>query len=401
MCLDELKQVILQGREIEDGAVRGLAVVAEIGDVDMKMFRQFLAHGHPVIGDAEQPVKDDQGRTYAVVMKVQFHRLRFINTFLLKKTLEDMSKILKNVPICITFFSKLFRHRIINDQNRFLSRHLQLNVIMEKNQREKRYIANIEISEEEEPPSKFSQPSSGCLSPERTHQNPAGRETCHQPILVRIPTDIFSRRHHQGLEQLALAGEEQRPVRCRTGRYIRLSDNEVGIMAKDAHTLPLRITPYYISLLDRNNPEQPLRKSVVPVFDEYIVSQGEASDPLSEEHDSPVPNIVHRYPDRVLFLSTGFCTTYCRYCTRTHMVAKDKCHIGIKAWEAGTAIHRRSSRGPRCPGLRRRPAHHARLAYRIPAVSGCAASTMSRSSASAPRSRWCCRSASPGRWWPC
>jgi lysine 2,3-aminomutase len=69
------------------------------------------------------------------------------------------------------------------------------------------------------------------------------------------------------------------------------------------------------------------------VFDEFLLSAGEASDPLSEEDHSPVPNLVHRYPDRVLFLSTGFCSTYCRYCTRTHMVAKDKCHIGIKSWE--------------------------------------------------------------------
>ena len=63
-----------------------------------------------------------------------------------------------------------------------------------------------------------------------------------------------------------------------------------------------------------------------------ITAEGEVSDPLFEGHDSPVSNIVHRYPDRVLFLVTGFCSTYCRYCTRSHMVAKDKCHIGIKAW---------------------------------------------------------------------
>jgi lysine 2,3-aminomutase len=118
-------------------------------------------------------------------------------------------------------------------------------------------------------------------------------------------------------------------------RYVNLSDNEVRPEAENSQSLPLRISPYYISLLDQNDPEQALRKSVVPVFDEFLIHTGEASDPLSEEHDSPVPNIVHRYPDRVLFLVTGFCSTYCRYCTRTRMVAKDKCHIGVKAWEAG------------------------------------------------------------------
>ncbi|MDD4603401.1 MAG: KamA family radical SAM protein [Bacteroidales bacterium] len=118
-------------------------------------------------------------------------------------------------------------------------------------------------------------------------------------------------------------------------RYLHLSDNEVKPDGPNSQSLPLRISPYYISLLDRENPEHPLRKSVVPVFDEFLVHPGESADPLSEENDSPVPNIVHRYPDRVLFLVTGFCSTYCRYCTRTRMVAKNKCHIGLKAWEPG------------------------------------------------------------------
>lgn len=118
-------------------------------------------------------------------------------------------------------------------------------------------------------------------------------------------------------------------------RFINLSENEVKPEVSGGQTLPLRISPYYISLLDRDNPDQPLRRSVVPVFDEFLRHSGEAPDPLAEEHDSPVPNIVHRYPDRVLFLVTGFCSTYCRYCTRTRMVAKDKCHIGVKAWEVG------------------------------------------------------------------
>jgi len=87
-----------------------------------------------------------------------------------------------------------------------------------------------------------------------------------------------------------------------------------------AGQLPLAITPYYASLLDRNNPLQPLRRSVIPVTAEYLHSAGEAADPLGEDHDSPVPGLVHRYPDRVLFLVTDFCSTYCRYCTRSRMV---------------------------------------------------------------------------------
>ncbi len=98
--------------------------------------------------------------------------------------------------------------------------------------------------------------------------------------------------------------------------------------------LPVRITPYYASLLDPENPDQPLRRTVVPVALEMNISPGEVEDPLSETHDSPVPLIVHRYPDRVLFLVTNFCSAFCRYCTRTHMVSKqDKVHSSQAEWD--------------------------------------------------------------------
>ena len=101
---------------------------------------------------------------------------------------------------------------------------------------------------------------------------------------------------------------------------IALSDDEHQAMTSMVGQLPLAITPYYASLLERDNPLQPLRRCVVPVTGEYLHSPGEAADPLGEDHDSPVPGLVHRYPDRVLFLVTDFCSTYCRYCTRSRMV---------------------------------------------------------------------------------
>lgn len=113
---------------------------------------------------------------------------------------------------------------------------------------------------------------------------------------------------------------------------ISLNDNEIKPEPGVNDNLPLRITPYYASLLNAEDASQAIRRTVVSVFEEFLVGEGEFSDPLAESHDSPVPNLVHRYPDRVLFLVTGFCATYCRYCTRSHMVAKDKCHIGKKAW---------------------------------------------------------------------
>ena len=97
---------------------------------------------------------------------------------------------------------------------------------------------------------------------------------------------------------------------------LRLTADEQDAIVRHRGTLPLGITPYYASLLDEYDPDQGLRRTVVPVGAEFIRTPGEADDPLGEDNHSPVPGLVHRYPDRVLFLVTGFCTTYCRYCTR-------------------------------------------------------------------------------------
>lgn len=112
------------------------------------------------------------------------------------------------------------------------------------------------------------------------------------------------------------------------GRILKLSQEEIGFREQSLN-LPIRITPYYASLLDEFDSMQPLRRTMVPVVDELLVSPGEESDPLGEEHDSPVPLIIHRYPDRVLLLVTDFCSAYCRYCTRSHMVSKKR-HAGPK-----------------------------------------------------------------------
>jgi lysine 2,3-aminomutase len=103
-------------------------------------------------------------------------------------------------------------------------------------------------------------------------------------------------------------------------RIIRLSAEEHDAVARHQGPLPVGITPYYASLLSETDPEQPLRRTHVPVGGEYLKLPGESDDPLGEDHDAAVPGLVHRYPDRVLFLTTGFCSTYCRYCTRSRMV---------------------------------------------------------------------------------
>ncbi|MBE0660956.1 MAG: KamA family radical SAM protein [Bacteroidales bacterium] len=117
-------------------------------------------------------------------------------------------------------------------------------------------------------------------------------------------------------------------------QFLNLTSDELACDENDKVNLPIRITPYYASLLSRTDEMQAIRRSVVPVKEELYISPGEDHDPLCEEHSSPVPNLVHRYPDRALFLITGFCSTYCRYCTRSHMVAQDdKLHLGKSALE--------------------------------------------------------------------
>jgi len=103
-------------------------------------------------------------------------------------------------------------------------------------------------------------------------------------------------------------------------RVLRLSDDERRALTRNEHVLPVAVTPYYLSLLDPDDPAQPLRRTVVPVEAELARSEGEEQDPLGEEGQSPAPCIVHRYPDRVLFLATRFCSVYCRFCTRSRLV---------------------------------------------------------------------------------
>ncbi|MDQ8185694.1 KamA family radical SAM protein [Pelagicoccus sp. SDUM812002] len=85
--------------------------------------------------------------------------------------------------------------------------------------------------------------------------------------------------------------------------------------------LAMAITPYFFNLIDREDPNCPIRKQVIPREGEMTVGQEEMLDPVGEDGHSPVPGLVHRYPDRVLFLVTDRCAAYCRYCTRSRLVS--------------------------------------------------------------------------------
>jgi lysine 2,3-aminomutase len=80
------------------------------------------------------------------------------------------------------------------------------------------------------------------------------------------------------------------------------------------------ITPYFISLIDPDDPDDPIRKQVIPLSEEMQSFTAMMEDSLAEDRHSPVPGLVHRYPDRVLMLVTTQCASYCRYCTRSRIV---------------------------------------------------------------------------------
>lgn len=121
-------------------------------------------------------------------------------------------------------------------------------------------------------------------------------------------------------------------------KIIVLTNSERQALQRCDSTLPFAITPYYASLITQGNPQDPIRRAVVPVINELMVSSGEAHDPLGEDSHTPVPGLVHRYPDRVLFLVTDYCSNYCRYCTRSRMVGRSQDKVtSKKRWEKAFA----------------------------------------------------------------
>jgi len=121
---------------------------------------------------------------------------------------------------------------------------------------------------------------------------------------------------------------------------IQLSEPEQWALDNSEAKLPLGITPYYMSLVSEKDPAQPLRRTVIPTPEELMKMPGEADDPLGEESQSPVPGMVHRYPDRVLLLLSDFCSTFCRYCTRSRVVGHGAIHPGRTRLENALAYIR-------------------------------------------------------------
>lgn len=110
----------------------------------------------------------------------------------------------------------------------------------------------------------------------------------------------------------SLAGLEQR---------LRLTTEERAGVILAGTKLALAVTPHYFNLIDRDDPNCPIRKQVIPRIEEGYDSPYDMADPCGEDAAMPVPGLVHRYPDRVLFLVTDRCASYCRYCTRSRVVS--------------------------------------------------------------------------------
>ncbi len=100
------------------------------------------------------------------------------------------------------------------------------------------------------------------------------------------------------------------------------------------------ITPYFASLIDPDNPLDPIRRQILPTAGEIVPFTGEMEDSLAEDAHSPVPGLVHRYPDRVLMLVTTQCASYCRYCTRSRIVGDPTQSFSSKDFEAQLAYLR-------------------------------------------------------------
>jgi len=186
-------------------------------------------------------------------------------------------------------------------------------------------------------------------------------EPPHQPLVVSLPDPLLKRRlprtgpltrafRRAHFPEVADADWHdwrwQMRNRIRTAdqleQMLSLTDPERHALHQGGSLLPVAVTPYYLSLVDPVDAGQPLRRTVVPVQSEFLRTPGEADDPLGEDAHSPVPGLVHRYPDRVLFLVHDHCATFCRYCTRSRVVGQNELRPDRQRLEQGLDYIRRT-----------------------------------------------------------
>ena len=194
------------------------------------------------------------------------------------------------------------------------------------------------------PPSRRERVPTAVSTASQTHPAPTQIEAPARKKALRFPVNRDARAFYRHFYPDTSAAEWndwrwQMRSRIRTlselERIFVLSPDERVAVAGHTGSLPVGITPYYASLMDLTDATEPLRRTHIMVGDEYVRLPGEEDDPLGEDHDTVVPGLVHRYPDRVLFLTTGTCSTYCRYCTRSRLVGNPggEYHFSVRDWD--------------------------------------------------------------------
>jgi len=157
-----------------------------------------------------------------------------------------------------------------------------------------------------------------------THEWKASRSR-RAPIWAGVPDEQWDDWRWQLSHRLNTLQELQ--------SFIRLTPEEVeGISAENKFRLD--ITPYFASLIDPDDPLCPVRQQVIPKGRELAAFTSMMEDSLAEDAHSPVPGLVHRYPDRVLMLVTTQCASYCRYCTRSRIVGDPSATFSQRDFDA-------------------------------------------------------------------
>ena len=141
--------------------------------------------------------------------------------------------------------------------------------------------------------------------------SPAPFDSKRAPAFAEIPDDKWNDWHWQLSNRLNSVEDFE--------KVLPLTDSERTALSSPG-LFRVDVTPYFISRIDPNDPDDPIRKQIIPQAGEIDAFTGMMEDSLAEDRHSPVPGLVHRYPDRVLMLVTTQCASYCRYCTRARIV---------------------------------------------------------------------------------
>ncbi|BCY18076.1 MAG: lysine 2,3-aminomutase [Chloroflexi bacterium] len=145
------------------------------------------------------------------------------------------------------------------------------------------------------------------------------------PIFIDIPDEKWNDWHWQLSHRLNSIEDFE--------KVFPLTDSEKKALSA-SHLFRVEITPYFASLINPDDPDDPIRKQVIPTANEILPFTGMMEDSLAEDRHSPVPGLVHRYPDRVLMLVTTQCASYCRYCTRSRIVGDPSATFSRTDFEA-------------------------------------------------------------------